>query len=145
MRGRGGQGHRPTVPSCCAALSSQSSRSLCRLSPLARPPSFWSSIITRFPPCEQSLAAASAVGGARVVLGRPRPRPCRCYPLVCSVPAIVIPRPRHPLPGPHRCRPRVPAPVSSWFPSLLSLPCPGPGCPVILCRPPTPLVRRQQF
>ena len=62
MRGRGGQGHRPTVPSCCAALSSQSSRSLCRLSPLARPPSFWSSIITRFPPCEQSLAAAGCSG-----------------------------------------------------------------------------------
>jgi hypothetical protein len=88
-------------------------------------------IRTRFPPCEQRWGEVLVVLGVGPPLGRPRPRPRRCCPLVDSVPAIVVPRPCRPLPAP-RCRPRVPDPVSSWSPSLLSLSCPGPGRP---CRP----------
>jgi hypothetical protein len=99
------------VPSCCAAWSLPSSRSPCRLSSPARAPSFWLSLSTHFPPCEQSLAAAHSggVGCAQVILvvglslGRrcppgplvisPRAHThphCWC-PLVRPVPAIVVP------------------------------------------------------
>ena len=81
------------------------------------------------PPRKQRLAAvrwgARVVLGVELSLGYGKPRPCRCCPLVHPVPVIVVPRPRHVLPGPHHCCPRVLAAVVPMSSPLLS-PCPCP-------------------
>ena len=103
--------------------------------------------------------------GIRLSLGRrcppgplalspsPRPRPRRWCPLVRPVPTTVVPGPRCPVRVPCHCCPHILAPVSSWSSSLLSLSCPGSGCPavVVLCRCPVVIlllfhvVRHQQI
>ena len=155
------------VALCCRCLSSWST---CHLLLLAHS--------THFQLCKGSLAAVGAYAGAivgplfivdhlqstpqaavgwgawvvlgvRLSLGRGRPRPRRCCPLVHPIPVIVVPCPCCLLPGPRHCCSHVLTVVVPMF-SLLLSPCPCPcftmvPVPVVIIVPLSPLGHCQQF